>query len=503
MQFIEMTDDTASEAIDVKSGAKHLNIVFSHNINAETHPCGCRNFPLGGLPQVAGKLYELKKKEPTIYIDTGDTFFMSVTVPDSLKESQTFSAIKLNEAMSKLGMKFFLPGDQDFALGQSFLERISKSSHYTFLISNLKKDSKIKHRKFKILKFGNQKILFLAIANPDLYGKSSKYFSSATKAITDTMKEAQKKGFDPKQGKVILLSHSGIDYDKAIARDFPFIDWIIGSHTQSFLRSPVEIGKTKIVQVLSRNHYLGHIKIAANKKAKDKYEIVETRDELKDLWKDNPFMAWLDQYKKDLEAIQQKEQTKLSESFAASKSAPTYASCVECHEDQTNFWQKTPHSLAFITLHNAKASYNPKCVGCHSLHYNETSGFSSKTNIIKTDKDHAKYWQDFEKLFSKTKSIRQLSKKQRMDLSNKWVKLDEKYEITHNFANVQCLNCHDKDFDHPFALNEKKVKTNYQAKCIECHTKDQSPQWYEKESLKINKAIFNKKLKEVSCPKHE
>ena len=48
-------------AENIKLNGKALHLIFSHNINGETHPCGCRNFPLGGLPQVAGFLAELNK----------------------------------------------------------------------------------------------------------------------------------------------------------------------------------------------------------------------------------------------------------------------------------------------------------------------------------------------------------------------------------------------------------------------------------------------------------
>ena len=53
-KFTKMMDADYADRIDVKSGSDHIKIVFSHNINGETHPCGCRKFPLGGLPQIAG-----------------------------------------------------------------------------------------------------------------------------------------------------------------------------------------------------------------------------------------------------------------------------------------------------------------------------------------------------------------------------------------------------------------------------------------------------------------
>lgn len=506
MQFLEMTDDTFVESIDVKTKSDHLNIIFSHNINGETHPCGCRNFPLGGMSQVAGKLYELKKKAPLIYLDTGDAFFISSVVPDSLKDSQTFTANSIANSFNKMGLKFFTPGDQDFALGEDFLTKLSHNSTFEFLITNLSEKSKIKAKKWKVIKYGNQNLIFLGVTNPQTVPKHSKLFNDINSSLSKVFKEIEKNKIDLKNSRVILLSHSGIEEDKRIAKSFPNINWIIGSHTQSFLKEPVVVGNTKIVQVLSRNHYLGHITVPANVKSKASYDIIETRDELKDLWKENPFIGWLETYKSDLEKVQIKEQEKLSENFNQTVSAPTFNSCTDCHSEQVEFWQSTSHSLALITLHNDKAMNNPACIKCHSLDHGKPSGFTSKKNIIITDKDHSKYWEEFNSTFKDVKSIRNLSKKKRLALSKKWVKLDEKHELSHNFGNVQCLNCHDKNFDHPFEVNPKaKVKVDYQKKCIACHTQDQSPSWYNKDSKGIakdlNQEYFKQKIKEVSCPK--
>src|SRR6218665_3531436 len=74
---------------------KKLSLVFSHNISGETHPCGCRNFPLGGLPQVAGLFADISKDSEIVYVDTGDTFFPSSVVPVTMKDSLTFAGENL------------------------------------------------------------------------------------------------------------------------------------------------------------------------------------------------------------------------------------------------------------------------------------------------------------------------------------------------------------------------------------------------------------------------
>ena len=88
------------------------------------------------------------------------------------------------------------------------------------------------------------------------------------------------------------------------------------------------------------------------------------------------------------------------------------------------------------------------------------------------------------------------------------MKLDEKNEVTHNFANVQCLNCHDKAGDHPFEMDDVvKKTTDYMSKCLKCHTSDQSPSWYSKNdkgiATTVNKAYVSGIIKKIACPKRQ
>ncbi len=505
-QFLQSTDDKYYEVIDNKTKSESLNIMFSHNINGETHPCGCRNFPLGGIPQIAGSLQN-PSNSPLVYVDTGDAFFPSTQVPKLLEKSQVFTANKIAESFDKNGLELFLPGDQDFAFGEDFLATISTKHKFQFVISNLN-SKKIKHKKWVAKKFGNQNIIFLGILHPTLLKTEYRHLvNNPEKSIRMTLVEISEKFGDLDDLKLVLLSHSGMDIDKKLAAQFPMLDWIIGSHSQAFTQLTVDVGNTKIVQVLSRNHYLGNIKIAANKKGKDSFKVIEIRDELKDKVKDNKMIPWLDAYKDQLDKIQLEEQKLMTgDSNEFNHKANTAISCMECHKEQTEFWQETPHSIAYVTLENAKATNNPNCVGCHSLNYKKLNGFQNSDDIIVSNKKLDQYWKEWETNVHPIKSVRKLSKKQIKKHAKDWMKLDQKFEVTHNFANVQCLNCHEKAGDHPFEMDDiVKTTKDYMSKCLECHTSDQSPDWYSKNdkgiATTVNKAYVSGIIKKISCPK--
>ncbi len=508
-KFVQLTDDQYYEVIDTK-GNTHIDIMFSHNINGETHPCGCRQFPLGGMAQTYGIIASNSKKNPTIYIDTGDTFFETTIIPDFIKQSSEFKAKKIAEALDKLGLKIYTPGDQDFSLGEKFLIDISNKHKFKFLISNSSKKMKIKHQKLIRIDSNGTALFFIGVISPELLRNEYKeLLVSPEESIKKQIQIINQKFSDVKNKKIILLSHSGIEYDKHLAEKFKDIEWIIGSHSQSFLRYSVDAGNAQIVQVLSRNHHLGKVSLALSKKAKDKYEIIEVRDETKDLVKNNIMLTWLNQFKSDLDKVHSTEQAG-QQGFETDKRLPTYISCSQCHEKQVDFWQGTTHSMAYSTLLNANEAKNPSCIKCHSVGHNQEGGFSSQRNMIISEKEsfnYKEYWNEFVKDINVKHPLRKQSSKYIRKIAKKSLKRDAKNQVTHNFSNVQCINCHDKLSEHPFDEDNEKVKPNFQAKCITCHTNDQSPEWYNKDvkglATSLNQKYFAKKLKEVSCPKIE
>lgn len=496
---------------------KELHLIFSHNLNGETHPCGCRQFPLGGLPQVAGLFHSIKEKQDILYVDTGDTFFPSSVIPKTMTKSLSFAAKNLAKGLDELGMKYLVPGDQDFALGLDFLKEIAGESKFEFLISNLKDESTIKHQKIAIYK-NDQLTLFLAgIVHPEtINSNDANYFLLPEVAMPEILNELKLRGYNQKDPhhRFILLSHSGIELDEELAAKFPQLDWIIGSHSQSFLRFSRDVGQVKIVQTLSKNHYMGDIILdLKNNKNSDRYELHEIRDELEKKMPNNPLRPFIENHKKKMNELQIEEQNQMTTQGMNGKDKiikklKTVSSCLQCHKSQVDFWQKTAHSLAYATLMNVKEQNNLQCVKCHSLGLGDPRGFNSSKTII-AFKNHPiiDYWPKAHTFSSQHKSIRALSSNEIQSISKKWLELDKASGIRHNFANVQCQNCHDKQDEHPFSIEIKEGperKNLIKAKCIACHTVEQSPEWYHSEKkqqdAELNDKIFNQKYKKVSCP---
>ncbi len=492
-----------------------LSLIFSHNISGETHPCGCRNFPLGGLPQVAGLFANISKDSELLYVDTGDTFFPSSVVPVSMKDSLTFAATNLAVGLEQVGLKYFVPGDQDFAMGVEFLQGIANTRKFDFLIANLKDPALLKHKKFVVIERNKSKIFLVGLVDPEVFnGPHANYFEKPSVVLPGIIDEVIKAGYDKSNDyhRLVVLSHAGIDPDTVMAKQFPFIDWIIGAHSQSFLRYSKDEGNVKMVQTLSKNHYMGDIKIDVNsKKQTDTYELLEVRDELERNISPNPMRSFIDDHKTKMNDLQIKEQARMGMSQtlhettnANVKKFETAQNYMVSHKKQAEFWQGTPHAIAYTTLIKVNEANNLSCIGCHSLGLNDPRGYTTQKNMVAfKGKAPANYWADVKKLAAPIKVVRGAPAADIKKVSVAWFALDKKSNVKSNFANVQCLSCHNADELHPTIdtpkLAQKDVQFNIKNKCLSCHTPDQSPEWYDS-GIKVN-AKFEESYKKVSCPK--
>jgi len=518
--------DKKHNATSVDIDKKHFSIVFSHSVSGETHPCGCRHHPLGGLPQVAGKLHDLKKSKDIFYVDTGDLLFPSNVVPSHIEKSLSFAALNLAKGLDKIGLKYFVPGDQDLALGWPFLKTVLKEVKFELLISNLANEKTIAHKKFVKIKFGKKKIYMVGLVHPEAFNnrKLSKDFISPTTAMPKLLNELKAQGYDNKNKNdlLVVLSHAGMDADEVLAKKFPQIDWVIGAHSQSFTNFPNEVGKTKLVQVLSKNHYFGEVMIAdEGQEIKEPFKYHEMREQVSELLKDNPWTKFINDHKTKLEVIREQEQKMFSSFSSEHKKLATAQSCLECHQDQSDHWQQTAHSVSFASLINANEANNTTCIKCHSLGLDDKAGFVNFNDMVafkgkdqkkeKEFKAHQdKYWKEVKNAFKGVESVRKESKKSIKRLSDKWIAIDKKFGVEHSFANVQCLNCHAQHPDHPFSVGEgeKTPEKKFQAmkdRCLSCHTPEQAPEWYGKDKRGIQSRIDDGKIrqmmKKISCPK--
>ncbi len=507
-----------SDKMVLKPGKNRLSLLFSHNIQGESVPCGCRTHPLGGLPNVYGLKSEIEKEAEVFYVDTGDMLFPTPVISDVKKRSSELIARDMVSAMDLMGLNYRLPGELDFSLGTDFYNEIWKDSPARLLVSN---SGELKGQRFAYIEHLPHRIYLFSIANPALFDQA--IFSDPITALESLFDELGLNYTDPFL-RIIVLSHGGMEFDEKLADRFPQIDWILGSHDQSFTRDPFVEGNTKIVQVLNKNHYVGEIRIDFNKtKGADSFKLHEIHSELEKKVESNPLTAFTLKHKKRLQEIQDQEQKDMMVQLDQKK-IKSYLSCVECHTPQYNFWKNTPHSLAMGSLIQAGEHKNQNCIGCHSLGFRKTNGFNGYEDLVEIrekpvaldivgeeTRDLLKlkenYFKEMQDLFKEKGSIRDMKESERSDLAFRVHELDKKHELSKNFSGVQCMHCHKMDSEHPFQFEDKKKSPKVSLdSCIACHTKDMAPEWYSRDERGLPSELDKEKAKEimhkVSCPSY-
>jgi len=96
---------------------RHLVVVASAEIHGALEPCGCTSDPLGDVSRLATLLRTSRAQEPTLFVDSGNSFFPEGALPARGRPSAEARAQTLAKIMGRLGVAGLGLGDTDFALG--------------------------------------------------------------------------------------------------------------------------------------------------------------------------------------------------------------------------------------------------------------------------------------------------------------------------------------------------------------------------------------------------
>lgn len=138
-------------------------------------------------------------------------------------------------------------GNHEFDNGMKILKRNIRLSKTQFITSNVHFKDRYLQKAVKsyILKdFDGEKYLIIGATTSALSNLANTNEVTVTNPIDEINKIIENVPHD----RVILLSHCGLDEDRAIAKAIPQIDLILGGHNHYFFASPDYVGKTPIIQ---------------------------------------------------------------------------------------------------------------------------------------------------------------------------------------------------------------------------------------------------------------
>lgn len=485
-------------------------ILYSNDVLGEIEPCGCRSNPLGGMIRKEALLkfndwLSAAGPKSTLQVDSGDLFFSSSEIPETLRPQARIQSMGLARALKATSMDLVVPGEKDFALGIEHYRKLIREAGIHPLAANLeartggtrskswkKAFPATAIRNVKRVGGGNLRVAFVGLLGQDLQlpdGLRATDPALALKALMPLLR----RGTD----RVIALTHQGFDADLKLAESIPGLDLIIGAHSQSFLQQPRQVGKTWIYQSSFRNQHAGLIRLAA-RSGEPESKLVELNAALDPPpTESTPIRKILEQTKAEIARANLDSEKAITAAAhqAAAEGTPkfqTFTKCAECHSRQFDFWRKTPHARAYETLVKAGAQNNKECLSCHSVGLADPEGYSDLGQIVqwaqpKPQQELASWLEDLRDARSAEKAL----------------EISRGVKKVH--ATVQCENCHFPPRDHPFGLESNPPKVA-KTTCLNCHTPTRAPSWYNAEAGgngKLDDEKLQKNLEKMSCPRDE
>lgn len=248
-----------------------LTILFSGSANGSLRSCHCPNSPWGGLAKRAWLMDQVRTtagSDHVLALDSGDLFPLD-HLPD-----QSALLLKLMGLMEYAAVGI---GDQELAGGleswiaanrnAGFWNEIAGRSTFPWLSGGYRLTSGPRQRQmlvppWTVLKRAGMRIGMVSVTGPEAWRFSSS--RPEDMELTDPVRTVQV-FLEHTRGQIdlaIVLSHQGLDADRAMAEQVTGIDLIVGGHSQSLLNPPEIVNGIAICQAGKNGENLGILALA-------------------------------------------------------------------------------------------------------------------------------------------------------------------------------------------------------------------------------------------------
>ncbi len=429
------------------------------NRHGEIEPCGCQANQVGGLDRLVTFLGREPRDFPRLFVDAGDTFFSMVPVNPRRLEQETLRALLIARTYKKQGLEFLTPGERDFAAGKEILKRLEMESGAQFLAANLTDSTgQLIYPAYRLIEKGGMKIGIVGVVDEGAFSNIAEV--KVQPAIFSLRKVIGEVG--RKVDFWVVLSHLGLERDRVLALEVGKAI-IVGSHSMDLLQPAEQVGECWLGQTKNEGQQVGKFSVTPS----------GIRPELVDLGKEyeeenetrRSLLAYREQVKAlEIDAAARADKIPpLESAFVANR-----FTCRTCHLKQFEFWQRTRHASAYLTLYSKNQHFNSDCIGCHTLGFQDKRGFQLAADPL------------VGKGITLDEVLKNKGRNYRHDLKS-W---HDQGKVEKVFMDVQCEHCHGNRAGHPNP-NVKTLKKVSLDTCRSCHRPPNAPQFDPKMLAKV------------------
>ena len=352
--------------------------------------------------------------------------------------SARIKAEHIVELLKTIGIDAVNVGEYELALGIDYLKELAKKTDFPFISANLvDAGGAAIFPRYVIKKVGNKNIGIIGLIGDtgDIPGKV-KEITNGEASVTDAI-DAVNSAIEETKGKadyIIVLTHQQANRDYVIARRVAGINAVVGGHEKQRTEAPIVVDdKTLIMRAGEKGQYLGMFQVDVDAAMSFKHDLVPLGDDIADDAKIKALIVAyndriFDMYSGGVDAS-------VNPSAGVSLQAEK---CGTCHSNHLTKWKATDHAKAYNTLFDRSRNYDPTCLACHTVRFEQPGGFNMK-------------------------------------------------DMPMSLVNVQCESCHGDAADHLSSMKPVQTPRPKIDTCENCHTPDRNPTLRQDEKIYMDK----------------
>jgi hypothetical protein len=340
-----------------------LSIIYSGNLDGELEPCGCSaegNF--GGIKRRATLLQRLRKETPNLVVLSAGGLLSAEGPGDRLKSEYILKGYAM------LNYDGIAVQWRDLAYGAEF----ASSAALPWVLSNTNSGVEGFPAQ-RVIERGGQRIAYFGWL--DSKDSPLRQMQGEHALLDDSPAPLRKALRQAKsQGQLTVLATSLTSQQFAETVGLADVDILIEKSAYEVFGKPHMQAGTLVVQPGSRGMRLGRLDltIKAGHIEDWKHEILPMPTSIPDA---PQLAAWYDEYNARVKADYLK-MVELRKSQATGNSPFVgEAVCQTCHEAQHKIWLESQHATAYEDLENVNKAFDPDCVKCHVVGFDQPGGF--------------------------------------------------------------------------------------------------------------------------------